>query len=390
MKIVKLIREEGQIEEIEQVPSPIAEFCLAHDHGHRKLLLFEDIDLAFKAFIAVHDTTLGPALGGVRIWNYPDAPDPELAAIRDVLRLSEAMTYKNSAAGLDLGGGKGVLLKPSGFSDNRPAILESFGRFVDYLGGEYITAEDMGATPEDMRNAAKGTRYATGLPEEMEGSGNSSIATAHGIFSGIKASVEFLGLDLKGLTVSVQGACGHVATPLIELLNREGVMLVASDIPARSSELETLKTRYGARVVSGNAIYDAPVHIFSPCAMGAVLNSQTIPRLKAAGVKIVAGAANNQLEDTELHGKMVEEAGILYAPDFVINSGGVINLAHEKVITGRPFSKDEALTEVRKIHDRLLELFKESRSSGIGTARLAVEIAIRRIEEAKKGRGVTK
>lgn len=389
MKIIKFVARKGcqEIEIVEDIPAEIKSFLGQLDRGHKRLAICTDENLDFQAFIAVHDTTLGPGLGGCRIWDYHETQNPKHAAIIDVLRLSEAMTYKNSAAGLNLGGGKAILLKESHFKKNRPEVLRSFGRFVEFFGGDYVTAEDMGATPDDMVYVAETTKFATGTPEKLGGSGNSSYATAVGISAGLEACCDFLGTKLSGLTVSLQGGCGHVARPLIRMLHKKGVNLVLSDIPRNREKLESIARKYGAIVVGTDEIYDARADIFCPCAKGAVLNDDTIPRLQKAKVRIVGGAANNQLEDMDLHGVMIRNAGILYAPDFVINSGGVINIAHEKAITGKPYSKKEVLTIVRKIYDRLLELFTKSEKDGIGTAEMARHLAVLRINKARQARG---
>lgn len=391
MKISNLVirRRKDRIEKTDGIMPEVLKFVNERDRGHKKLVFCKDENYNFDAIIAVHDTTLGPGLGGCRIWDYRDAKKPALAAIEDVLRLSEAMTYKNSAAGLNLGGGKAVLLKNSNFSKNRIEVLRTFGQFVEYVGGDYVTAEDIGATPQDMLEISRTTKFVTGTPENVGGGGDCSRATATGIFMGMRACCDFLGLFMNGLTVSVQGACGHVAKPLVEILHDQRMNLVITDIQRREKELLGLAKIYNAKIVEKDDIYDVKADIFSPCAMGGVLNDNTIPRLAISGVKIVAGAANNQLEDMDFHGVMVERVfNILYAPDFIINSGGVINIAHEQVLTGKPFDKGEAYAHVRQIYARLLELFKEAKDAGIPIAEMARHKAVLRINKVRTQNGL--
>ncbi len=296
-----------ELEKLDNVPS------------HEAVYEILDPNVGLHAFVAVHSTELGPSAGGTRFWRYASRDE----ALADALLLSEGMSYKNAVADLPLGGGKGVVLRPEGAFD-RPALFEAYGRALDQIGGSYITAEDVGVTPEDMRDVARGTTYVAGLPEGASASGDPSPVTALGVYWGIKACAErrFGSADLTGLRVAVQGV-GHVGAFLCEHLRQAGAELVVADIDAGATA--RMAERFGARVVEPDAIYDADVDVFSPCALGGVLNWDTIERLTA---QVVAGGANNQLAESAV-GDALWERGVLYAPDFVINGGGIINVAAE-------------------------------------------------------------
>ncbi|MCS7170002.1 MAG: leucine dehydrogenase, partial [Candidatus Kapabacteria bacterium] len=285
--------------------------------GHEQVLFCSEPAVGLRAIIAVHDTTLGPALGGVRMWAYPT----EEEALEDVLRLSRAMTYKAAVAGLNLGGGKAVIIGDP-HTQKSEMLFRAFGRFVDALGGRYITAEDVGTTVADMEWIRMETRFVTGV---LEGSGDPSPFTAHGVFYGIKACAKVVwGSDsLANRTVAVQGA-GNVAQNLVEHLVRDGARVFISDIYPEKAQ--RLCDEVGAIPVSAEEIYDVSCDIFSPNALGGVINEQTIPRLRCA---VVAGAANNQLHDEYADAQRLHERGILYAPDYVINAGGLMNVAAE-------------------------------------------------------------
>lgn len=279
-------------------------------YDYEQLLLCQDKNSGLKAIIAIHDTTLGPALGGVRMWNYAS----EEEAIIDALRLARGMTYKAAAAGLNLGGGKTVIIGDPR-KDKNEAMFRALGRFIQGLNGRYITAEDVGTTEEDMDIIHQETRYVTGVSPAFGSSGNPSPVTAYGVYRGMKAAAKIaFGSDsLEGRTVAVQGV-GSVAYHLCKHLHEEGARLIVTDIVREN--VERAVRDFGAESVDPDKIYDVECDIFSPCALGAIINDETLPRLKC---RVVAGSANNQLKE-ERHGDRLEELGIIYVPDYVINS----------------------------------------------------------------------
>ena len=339
--------------------------------GHQKIVFCNDPDSGLKAIIAIHDTTLGPALGGTRMWAYKTEAD----ALNDVLRLSKSMTYKAAVAGLNLGGGKAVIIGDSR-KDKTEALLRKFGRFIKNLNGEFITAEDVGTNPRDMEFIRMETQYVMGVPETIGGSGDPSPITAQGVFMGIKAAVkELYGNDtLAGRSVVVQGI-GHVGENLTRLLRDENAMVYVSDI----NEERTIQVakKYGAKAVSNNTIFDIDADIYSPCALGATINDQTINKLKFA---IIAGSANNQLEDEYIHGRRLLEQGVLFAPDYVINAGGVINCYSELM----GFSKKRTLQLTENIYEATRNVLKLSKAENISTIEAANKIAEKRISDIKK------
>lgn len=334
---------------------------------YEQVIFCNDNNSGLKAIIAIHDTTLGPALGGTRMWNYRS----EEEALEDVLRLAKGMTYKNSAAGLNLGGGKAVIIGDPK-KDKSEALFRAFGRFVDRLNGNYITAEDVGTFEEDMDFIRLETKYVTGT--STGGAGDPSPVTAYGIYRGMKASAkEAFGSDsLKNKTIAVQGV-GQVAYYLCKHLHEEGANLVVTDISEEAVKRAT--TEFGAKAVEPNAIYDVPCDIFSPCALGGIINDETIERIEA---KVIAGSANNQLLEPR-HGQMLFNKGIVYAPDYVINAGGVIHVAEE--LNG--YDRERALEKVASIYDTLLEIFTLSRKNNIPTSVAADQLAEKRIYENK-------
>jgi leucine dehydrogenase len=316
-------------------------FDTVAEMGHEQLVLCQDSASGYRGIIAIHSTVLGPALGGTRFWSY--ATDEE--AIVDALRLARGMTYKNAVAGLNLGGGKSVII-----GDNKTAfremIFRAHGRFVESLGGRYITAEDVGTSTADMDYVHMETDYVSGLAGR---SGDPSPVTAHGVFRAIQASAkECWGTDdLSTRTVALQG-CGHVGYYLAKELHEAGAKLVVTDIDA--DRVKRVVNEFGARGVAADEIYSATADIFAPCALGAIINDKTIPQLK---VEIVAGAANNQLLG-ERHGDALERRNIIYAPDYVANAGGVINVYSELAgwTSARSFRKaDEIYETVRKVFE---------------------------------------
>ena len=316
-----------------------------------------------KAIIAIHDTTLGPALGGTRIWNY----DSEEEALNDVLRLSKGMTYKSAAAGLNLGGGKAVIIgDPEEIKSEE--LWRAYGRFVQSLNGRYITAEDVNTTVDDMEIVAEETGFVTGLPST---SGDPSPVTALGTFHGIRAAAEevYGSDDLSGKVVAVQGV-GHVGQNLVRHLKKAGADVVITDI--KQENIDAVVEEFGVKVVEPGKIYSVNCDIFAPCALGAVINDDTIPQLKC---DIVAGAANNVLEEKR-HGDMLEEKGIAYAPDYVINAGGVINVYDELI----GYNRERALRRTKNIFDNIKKVFKISNRDNIPTYEAADIMAEERIE----------
>ena len=334
--------------------------------GHEQVVLCHDKATGYRGVIAIHDTTLGPALGGCRFWQY--ASDD--AAIVDALRLSRGMTYKNAVAGLNLGGGKSVIIGDNKTA-NREMIFRAHGRFVESLGGRYVTAEDVGTTVEDMDFVHMETKYVTGIGSK---SGDPSSVTAHGVFRAIEASAfERWGSDsLRGRTVAIQG-CGNVGFHLAKELHGAGAMLIVTDIDAR--RIQRVVDVTGASVVGLNEIYGVTADIFAPCALGGILNDDTIPQLR---VEIVSGAANNQLLE-DRHGDELESKGILYAPDYVVNAGGVINVYSE--LTG--WSRERALRKADEIYHTVLSVFRLAKETGIPTYKAADRVAEQRIKAVR-------
>ncbi|MGH7163713.1 MAG: Glu/Leu/Phe/Val family dehydrogenase [Planctomycetota bacterium] len=340
--------------------------------GYEKVVRCDDPETGLKAIISVHDTTLGPALGGMRMWAY--LSDQE--ALTDVNRLSKGMTYKSAVAETGLGGGKAVVIgNPK--TDKSEALFRAMGRFVESIHGLYTTAEDVGTSVEDMVIVRQETRHVTGLPREMGSSGDPSPYTALGVFLGMKACVEktLKTSDFKGVRVAVQG-CGNVAAYLCEHLHKAGAQLVVADIVLEKAQM--VAEKHGAKVVAPSEIYDVPCEIYAPCALGATINDDTVPRLKC---KIVAGAANNQCLTVE-HGDRLRERGIVYAPDFVINAGGIINVSIELEPGG--YNAARALQKVRNIHTAVKDILETAEREDIATNRAAIVLAERRLEEGRK------
>ena len=346
-------------------------FTSMESKDHEQLAFFQDSDTGLKAIVAIHDTTIGPALGGCRMWPYESEGD----ALKDVLRLSRGMSYKAAIANLNLGGGKSVIIGNSK-TDKSETLFRSFGRFVEGLNGRYSTAEDVGTSVKDMEWVRMETQYVTGISRALGGSGDPSPVTAQGVFVGIKASVKKqLGKNsIAGLKVGVQGL-GHVGYYLCKYLHDAGAKLVVADLYEPS--IKRVVDEFNADVVGVDDIYDADVDIYAPCALGATLNDETIPRLKAS---IVAGAANNQLENELVHDKMVCEKGILYAPDYAINAGGLINVANE--IDG--YNRERAFSQAEGIYDTLLTIFNLAEKENIGNQAAAAKVAEQRMTEVAK------
>lgn len=339
---------------------------------HEQVSFWSDPDSGYRGIVAVHDTTLGPALGGTRFWNYRT----EEEALIDALRLSRGMTYKAAITGVDLGGGKAVIIGDNR-TPNRESVFRAHGRAVEALGGRYITAEDVGTSVHDMEFVRKETDHVAGL---LDRSGDPSPVTAYGVYVGIKACArERWGDDgLGGRHVAVQGL-GNVGMNLCGYLSEEGARLTVADIrPGRASEAES---RFpDAVAVPPEAIYATDADVFAPCALGAVVNDDSLAVLKA---KIVAGAANNQLAHGRRHGAMVREKGILYAPDYVINAGGLINVYGE--LNG--WNAERGKRQAAAIYDSLLRIFRLSREEDVPTNEAADRVALERLQEARSARG---
>lgn len=337
--------------------------------GHEQIVFCQDEETGLKAIIAIHSTALGPALGGTRMWKYNN----ELEALNDVLRLSRGMTFKASISGLDLGGGKAVILGDAK-TEKTDALMRRFGKFVETLGGNYITAEDVGMTTHDMEMVREETKHVTGIPESMGGSGDPSPVTAYGVYMGMKASAMYKwgSDDLKGKKVVVQGI-GNVGMNLVKHLTEEGAIVTINDIS--KDRLKMVAEKYGATIVEGDGIYDVDMDIYAPCALGASVNDNTLSRLNC---EIIAGAANNQLEDEARHGQMVMDKGMIYAPDFLINAGGLINVYSE--LNG--YNREEALAKTKEIYNTTLEILKKSELEKITSHEAAKQIAQARVEKA--------
>lgn len=341
-------------------------FDQIEQRDHEQLVFCSDRSSGLRAIIAVHDTRLGPALGGTRMWTYTTGMD----AVNDALRLSRGMTYKAAVAGLNLGGGKAVIIGDPN-TGKTETLFRSFGRFVEGLAGRYITAEDVGTDVRDMEYVRMETKYVTGIDKALGGSGDPSPVTAFGVYMGMKACVKQLtGSDsLKGKKVAVQGA-GHVAEFVCRHLAREGAKIVLSDIyPDKASRVAA---DVGGVAVSPESIYDSDAEIFCPCALGAIVNDETIPRFR---FRIIAGGANNQLADEARHGRMLIERGIMYAPDYAINAGGLINVYNE--LEG--YSQERALKQAEGIYDTILRIFALSARDAIPTYEASNRLAEERI-----------
>jgi leucine dehydrogenase len=346
-------------------------FDLIEEHGgHEQVVLCTNKDAGLKAIIAIHNTTLGPALGGTRMWTYKN--DEE--ALIDVLRLSKGMTYKAAASGLNLGGGKAVIIGDPK-KDKTEALFRAFGRFVESLNGRYFTAEDVGTDVNDMEFINMETRYVTGIDIGHGGSGDPSPFTAHGVLMGIKACVkEKMNSDsLKGLHVAVQGV-GSVGRHLVELLHKEKAHITITDTD--KERVSRVSEQYGCNTVASDSIYSVDAEIFAPCALGAIINDETIPKLKC---QIVAGGANNQLKEPR-HGDILREKNILYAPDYVINAGGLMNVYLE--LEG--YSRERALNMTRGIYYNLRRVFALAKQENVPTNKAADRVAEERMDKIGK------
>src|SRR5881396_829086 len=340
----------------------LALFSLLAEHDHEQVSVYHEPSCGYRGIIAIHSTVLGPALGGTRFWSY--RTDEE--ALVDCLRLARGMTYKAAVAGLNLGGGKSVILGDNR-TTRREALFRAHGRHVESLKGRYITAEDVGTSTSDMEFIKAETNHVTGL---IGRSGDPSPVTAYGVYRGVKACARYrYGSDsLAGKSVALQG-CGSVGYHLAKLLYAEGAQITCADIDPQ--RVKRVVEECGAKAVAPDAIYDVRATIFAPCALGAVINDQTVDRLR---VEIVAGAANNQLAE-DRHGELLEQRQITYAPDYVINGGGLINVNAEL----HGWAPERARSKAGEIYDTLLRVFEIAREEGVPTYRAADRLAEQRI-----------
>ncbi len=340
--------------------------------GHEQVVYCSDKATGLKAIIGIHNTILGPALGGTRMWNYAT----EQEALTDVLRLSRGMTYKAAITGLNLGGGKAVIIGDARTMKTEP-FLRRFGKFVNSLNGKYWTAEDVNMKTRDMEYIHMETNFVTGISESRGGGGDPSPVTAYGTYLGMKAAVKKVyGNDsLEGRKIAVQGV-GQVGMYLVDYLTKENANVFITDIdPAKVAMVA--KDR-GVQVVGQDEIYGLDVDIYAPCALGATINDNTLSQLKC---KVIAGAANNQLEDEVVHGKKLAEMGITYAPDFLINAGGLINVYEEYLGN---YNRDRAYATAEKIYDTCLHILNTAEAEGITTQLAATKMAEKRIEDMGK------
>ncbi len=350
-------------------------FSLMEQRGHEEVVFIKHPESGLRGIIAIHNTSLGPALGGTRMWNY----ETEAAALNDVLRLSRGMTYKAAAAGLNLGGGKAVIIGDPKTQKNEK-LFRAFGRFIQGLGGRYITAEDVGTSVRDMEWVRMETDFVTGIDEALGGSGDPSPVTAMGTFYGMKASAKKMwGSDsLSGKKVAVQGL-GHVGYYLVRHLCEEGAEVIVTDIDKNS--VKRVVDEFKVKAVEPDEIYAVHADIFSPCALGAIVNDETLPMFK---FKIIAGASNNQLAVEEKHGEILKSRGILYAPDYVINAGGLINVANE--LEG--YQRERSLDQAKGIYNILLEVFEIAERENIPTYEASNRLAEKRIRDIEGTRRI--
>jgi leucine dehydrogenase len=334
--------------------------------GHEQVLFCHGKNPDIKAIIAIHDTSLGAAMGATRLWPYPS----EEAALKDALRLSRGMTYKAACANIPVGGGKAVIIANP--EDKTDDLFRAYGQFIERLNGRFITGQDVNLTPEDVRTISQETSYVVGVEEK---SGGPAPVTALGVFLGIQAAVEFglLTESLEGLRVAVQGL-GNVGRNLCQELHEHGAKLFVTDISREKTD--EVKKLFGATVVEPEEIYSLDVEVFSPCALGGILNSETIPLIQAP---IIAGCANNQLGYEKIDSQMLAEKGILYCPDYVINAGGLINVYNEMI----GYNEEKAFEQLHNIYDTLIEIFEIAQQQWITTNDAAKQLAEQRIMMAR-------
>jgi leucine dehydrogenase len=343
-------------------------FELMNELGHEQIVFCNDPHSKLKAIIAIHNTTLGSALGGTRMWDYNS--DDE--AVIDALRLSRGMTYKAAISGLNLGGGKAVIIGDPSLKGE--ALWRRYGKFVNSLNGKYITAEDVNTSASDMEFIHLETKHVTGIPEYMGGSGDPSPFTAYGVFVGMKACAfkRWGSDDLSGKKVMLQGV-GHVGQYLVGHLVDAGAKVYITDI--NQERIKETVDKYKVEFVEPSHMLDVDIDIYAPCALGATVNSESIPKLKCS---IIAGAANNQLAEEKTHGRALIEKGIIYAPDFLINAGGLINVAAE---ASGAYNREKVTKDVEKIYNRILDIFTLSETDNLTTQEAAMRIAQQRIDD---------
>ena len=337
--------------------------------GHEQVVFCNDAQTGLKAIVAIHNTVLGPALGGTRMWNYAT----EQEALTDVLRLSRGMTYKAAISGLNLGGGKAVIIGDARVMKSE-SFLRRFGKFVDSLNGKYITAEDVNMKTSDMEFIQMETKHVTGLPESMGGGGDPSPVTAYGVYVGMKAAArKVFGKDsLTGKRIGVQGV-GQVGMHLVEYLVKENAQVFVTDL--YEEKVKPVVTKFGVKAVAQEEIYDLNLDIYAPCALGATVNDDTISRLRCS---IIAGAANNQLKDELKHSYMLIDRSITYAPDFLINAGGLMNVYHEYLGN---YNRARVLEQAEKIYDTCLHILNLAEGEKISTQEAAIRLSEKRIAD---------
>ncbi|MBK8145250.1 MAG: Glu/Leu/Phe/Val dehydrogenase [Bacteroidetes bacterium] len=343
-------------------------FQLMQELEHEQIVICNDPHSKLKAIIAIHNTTLGPALGGTRMWNYVSDDD----AMIDALRLSRGMTYKAAISGLNLGGGKAVIIGDPSLKSE--ALWRRYGKFVNSLNGKYITAEDVNTSASDMEYIHLETKHVTGIPEYMGGSGDPSPFTAYGVFVGMKACAKkhYGTDDLQGKRVLVQGV-GHVGQYLVGHLVEAGAQVYITDI--NETRIKETTDKFKVEFIAPERMLDVDLDIYAPCALGATINDDSMQKLRCP---IIAGAANNQLAIEKVHGAQLIEKGILYAPDFLINAGGLVNVAAE---AGGAYNREKVTKDVEKIYDRILDIFALSENEKITTQEAAIRIAQKRIDD---------
>ncbi len=356
-----------EIKELEKVEQGV--YARVTQLGHEQVVFCYDEPTGLKAIIAIHNTVLGPALGGTRMWNYAS----EQEALTDVLRLSRGMTFKASISGLNLGGGKAVIMGDASKMKTE-AFLRRFGKFVNSLGGKYYTAEDVNMKTADMEYISMETKFVTGLPESMGGGGDPSPVTAYGVYMGMKATAKkvFGGDHLAGKKIGVQGV-GQVGAHLVEYLVKENAKVFITDIS--DEKVKALAQQYGVTGVEGDAFYDLDMDIYAPCALGATINDETISRLRCS---MIAGAANNQLKEEMKHGYKLLDHRIVYAPDFLINAGGLINVYNEYLGN---YNRERVFQQAEKIYDTCLNILNVAEREKISSQEAAIQLAEKRIAE---------
>ena len=341
------------------------------NQDHEQIVYCSDKDLGLKAIIGIHDTTLGPSIGGTRMWNY----STEEEGLKDVLRLSKAMSLKSSLAGLNAGGGKAVIIGDLKLKNQN--FIKKYASFINDINGKYWTAQDVNISSQDMIWMKDITPFVVGMPEEQGGLGDSSHPTAYGVYLGMKAASKFVyGTDsLEGKKIALQGI-GKVGAKLIEYLTKENANIYVSDI--NKEILKNITDKYKVSTFKNSELYSMELDIFSPCALGGILNSESIKKLKC---KIVAGAANNQLEDDKIHDIELKEKNIIYVPDFLINAGGVISVYHEQI---QDLSKEKVFGMTENIYSKVEDVLKLSSENDISTNASAMKIALDRINRNRK------